>query len=314
MMMSKIRAMAIFAALSLMFPSLASAEIKPVVHKPPLLAQLTPPPLPQPPAASYFYAENGKPVGPVTLAEIQAKIAAGVIKPDTLVWKSGTPSWVEARRLTEIAPLFAGTPAPAPAPSSATVDDGCSGKTVFSEDFRQVDASWGVNPETVTVEDGKVKIKAAADGHQGFSFPGRPFVDADYCVTIQSPNNLKDVNSSQVIAGFTFWERDNSGYLLLVAPNGAAALLRAVNGHMALPPPARFHLFAAVKKGAGAKNMLRVTTNGNSIITYVNGQKFASIRGEPPEGGGVIGFYAQSEAANRDSWKFLNLRVTDRSQ
>jgi hypothetical protein len=83
-----------------------------------LLAQLTPPPLPappptppplpqpQPPAAVFFYSANGKPVGPLSIAEIQAKITAGEIKPDTLVWKSGTPSWVPAKDLPQIASLL----------------------------------------------------------------------------------------------------------------------------------------------------------------------------------------------------------------
>jgi hypothetical protein len=78
----------------------------PVPVPPPLPQPLTPPPLPQPPAALFFYNDNGKPVGPVPLSEIQAKIASGVIKPDTLVWKSGTPSWVPAKELPEIAALL----------------------------------------------------------------------------------------------------------------------------------------------------------------------------------------------------------------
>src|SRR6185312_13042972 len=70
---------------------------------PPPLPAPAPPPLPQPPAAQFYYSENGKPVGPVPLSEIQAKIAAGVITPDTLVWKSGTPNWVAAKELSEVA-------------------------------------------------------------------------------------------------------------------------------------------------------------------------------------------------------------------
>ena len=66
-------------------------------------ANPTPPPLPQPAGAQYFYSENGKPIGPFSLSEIQAKLAAGLIKPETLVWKSGTPSWVAAKDLPEIA-------------------------------------------------------------------------------------------------------------------------------------------------------------------------------------------------------------------
>jgi hypothetical protein len=75
---------------------------------PPLPAPaLTPPPLPQPqaPAAVFFYDANGQPVGPLSIAEIRARIAAGEIKPDTLVWKSGTPNWVPAKDLLEIGSL-----------------------------------------------------------------------------------------------------------------------------------------------------------------------------------------------------------------
>jgi hypothetical protein len=60
--------------------------------------------------------------------------------------------------------------------------------------------------------------------------------------------------------------------------------------------------------------VLRITTTGSSIIAYINGQKFASVRGEAPSGGGQVGFWAQSEASNRDSWKFLSLKVTEHVQ
>src|ERR1700692_3878893 len=91
-MVSKGSTTASLAVLLALVPSLALAQT-PASGKPLRLAQLAPPPLPQS-AAQFFYNDNGKPVGPVTLAEIQAKIAAGVIKPETLVWKAGAPNWV----------------------------------------------------------------------------------------------------------------------------------------------------------------------------------------------------------------------------
>jgi hypothetical protein len=71
---------------------------------------------PEVPSAQYYYNDNGKPVGPVTLAEIRAKIAAGTIKPDTLVWKVGMPNWVAAKDQGDIAPLLASGQKPAPSP------------------------------------------------------------------------------------------------------------------------------------------------------------------------------------------------------
>jgi hypothetical protein len=305
-----------FAGVLVLAPSLALAPV-PVVD--PMVAQITPPPLPQP-SAQFFYNENGKPVGPFSLAEIRAKIAAGLIKPDTLVWKAGTPNWVAAKELAEVAPFFAATPpapapAPKPAPAPTPVAGGCTGKVLLSDDFRQVDDSWGVEADSdaVTVEDGKVKIKPVPDGLFKLVYNGQQFDDADHCVTIQSPSNIKDVKDTTVLAGLIFWAQDNSNfYALLVRPNGVAALSRLVKGKWSDPVP--FHQFGGVKQGPGAKNMLRVTTSGSSIIAYVNDQKFAGVKGSPPDGGGMTGLYVQSEKSSRDTWKFFDLKVTEHAQ
>jgi len=306
-----------FAALVVLAPAWALAQTGMTgAGEPVLLAQAAPPPLPQPPGSQYFYNDNGKPVGPVTLDEIRAKIAAGTITPDTLVWKAGTPGWVAAKELTEVAALFqapapAPSPAPAPAPAPAAAA-GCTGKVLLSDDFRQVDDSWAVDPDSdaVTVEDGKVKVKAEANGHYALLYNGQPFEDADYCVTIQSPRNLKDLNDTNVMAGLVFWAQDRANlYALQTAPDGSISLGREVKGRWMNPVPWR--QFSAYKKGPGAKNMLHVTTSSNSIVAYVNGERFASVRGQLPDGGGVAGLWVQSEKSGRNNWKFLNLKVTE---
>jgi uncharacterized RDD family membrane protein YckC len=42
---------------------------------------------------SWYYAREGRQVGPVSEAELQAQVAAGVVRPDTLVWREGMASW-----------------------------------------------------------------------------------------------------------------------------------------------------------------------------------------------------------------------------
>jgi hypothetical protein len=71
--------------------------------------------MPQPPAAMFWYNDNGKPTGPVPLAEIEARIKAGKIGPDTLMWKVGTPRWTTAKEIPEVAALLGTKPPPAPA-------------------------------------------------------------------------------------------------------------------------------------------------------------------------------------------------------
>ncbi len=43
---------------------------------------------------SWYYAEAGGRVGPVSEDEFQALVASGRISPETLVWKQGLPEWV----------------------------------------------------------------------------------------------------------------------------------------------------------------------------------------------------------------------------
>jgi hypothetical protein len=284
----------------------------PSSDKPILLAQAGPPPLPQPPSAQFYYSANGKPVGPVSLDEIQAKIAAGTITPDTLVWKTGAPNWVAAKEMSEVAALF-GSKAPSPAapaaaPASASSD--CTGKVLLADNFRQVDSSWGTDAssDAVSVEDGKVKIKADVNSGYTIIYGGLTFDDAQICVTAQVPRRLTDV--AQLAAGPVFWAEDYSNfYTFNVAPDGTAAILRKVKGKYV--PVIAYHKTDGIKTSPGDKNVLRVVTSGNSITAFINGVKFGSARGQPPAAGGQVGLRAESEKAQRDTWKFLDFKVTN---
>jgi hypothetical protein len=305
------------AALIGFVPSSSNAQPSgPSADQPILLAQSGPPPLPQPPSAQFYYSENGKPVGPVTLADIQAKIAAGAITPDTLVWKTGAPNWVAAKEMTEVAALFAAKGAPSspsspssPSAPSVAASAACTGKVLLSDNFRQVDSSWGVDPnsDAVTVEDGKVKIKADTNSGYTILYGGLTFDDAQLCVTAQVPRKATD--ATQLAAGPVFWAEDYSNfYTFNVAPDGTAAILRKVKGKYV--PVIAYRKTDGIKTNPGDKNVLRIVTSGNSITAYINGVKFGTARGQPPAAGGQVGIRAESEKAQRDTWKFLDFKVT----
>ena len=106
------------------------------------------------------------------------------------------------------------------------------------------------------------------------------------------------------------WAQDHSNYYYLeLDPNGKIALERKVKGKWVTV--LGWRQVANAKTGAGAKNVLRVTTTGNTITVYVNDEKIASVKGQQPDGGGQIGLRADSERDKRDTWKFSNLKVTD---
>ncbi|MCL2185359.1 MAG: GYF domain-containing protein [Treponema sp.] len=59
----------------------------------------------------YYYSINGEDKGPVDYDVIIKKINEGLIKRQTLMWKTGTKDWVEAASFNELANFF---PPPAP--------------------------------------------------------------------------------------------------------------------------------------------------------------------------------------------------------
>jgi hypothetical protein len=101
----------VFAQAQAPFPSDASQSpaANDAPTPPALPPTLVPPPLPPEalhPDVQFFYNDGGKPAGPIGLADLRAKVAAGAIGPATLVWKSGTPNWVPARELAELSSVL----------------------------------------------------------------------------------------------------------------------------------------------------------------------------------------------------------------
>ncbi len=105
-------------------PSVAAAAPD-ATPTPPLPAAPVPPPLP--PEAQYFYNDGGKPAGPINLADLQAKFAAGAITSSTLVWKINPT--VAAKDLPDSSSSFGSTPAaltPAPIQPPAAAQPGAT--------------------------------------------------------------------------------------------------------------------------------------------------------------------------------------------
>ena len=71
-----------------------------------------PPPLPTEPM--FHAAIDGQAAGPFTAAQLQAKIAEGVVTSDSLVWTQGMAEWQPAGQTAPVSGWFAATPPPLP--------------------------------------------------------------------------------------------------------------------------------------------------------------------------------------------------------
>ena len=280
------------------FALLASGSCFAQGGPPPLpAAPSAPPPMPAAPSAQYYYNDGGKQAGPFSAADIQQKLASGLLTPDTLIWKSGTPSWVAVKTLPEFAA------AGGSAPGGMVADAGCAGTPVLSDDFDST------NPdETLIPEGGKLKFKALAGKYDFFTYKKVLTGDADVCVTAQIPHKFN--NPSEVFAGILFAgdEGGNTFNVFLISPTGNGSMLRLADKGVDLP--VSWHRANGLNPAPGAKNRIRVSIRGNTATFYVNNQQFASFNGPLPNGAGKLGVLVKSEPGKRDSWKFANFRAT----
>jgi membrane protease subunit (stomatin/prohibitin family) len=67
-----------------------------------------------PTAATWWFAENGQQVGPVSMQQLSQAVAAGRVSPATLVWSQGMTAWQPAQRTPQVAGLFGAAPPPVP--------------------------------------------------------------------------------------------------------------------------------------------------------------------------------------------------------
>jgi membrane protease subunit (stomatin/prohibitin family) len=67
---------------------------------------------PPPPPVNWHVAENGQSVGPFTPAQLAQAVAAGRVRPDTLVWTGGMAGWAAAGQVPQLAGLFPPPPPP----------------------------------------------------------------------------------------------------------------------------------------------------------------------------------------------------------
>ena len=79
-------------------------------------------PLPREPAA-WFAMIQGKQLGPITRAELALKASAGQVGPRTYLWKEGMESWIRAKDVPELVPLFAAPPTPPSPPGDEARPD-----------------------------------------------------------------------------------------------------------------------------------------------------------------------------------------------
>ena len=195
-----------------------------------------------------------------------------------------------------------------PLPASAT----CPGTVIFQDPFPAGDTFLTPQPAAgsqVSVDGGKGQIiLLQANYGQAVQYTGNQFGDANICASF---NTLPADKSENQMAGIEFWAVDYANvFTFMINPtNGQYQLAQKIGGNWTMvvtstPNP-------AILQGMGKTNALRIQTKGNSAWLYINNQLVESFTAAAPAGGGVVGFYAQSDASltAKETWQISNLAV-----
>ena len=180
-----------------------------------------------------------------------------------------------------------------------------TGEILYEDKFTNLDPSWGMPGERLSVEEGKLTLKPAPDTTQSVLNQANVFTDADISV-----DTILPAGDVSVPGGLIFWAKDvRNFYCLCIDAAGYFKISRYVTDRWL--QPVGWIESEAIKKGIGQVNKLRVVTKSHQATAYINNQRVATFTGQPPEGGGCVGVSGGSPENAQNTWQFTNLQVMD---
>jgi len=178
-----------------------------------------------------------------------------------------------------------------------------AGEILYEDNFTNLDPSWGMPSERLSVEDGKLTIKPPPNTTQSILNQSHVFDDADIRIEVLMPHG--DTN---VPGGLIFWAKDQSNfYCLCIDAAGYFKISRYVTDRWL--QPVGWIENEAINKGIGQVNKLRVVTKGTQATAYINDKRVTTFDGQPPQGGGCVGVSGGSPENAQNTWQFTNLEV-----
>ncbi len=187
----------------------------------------------------------------------------------------------------------------------------CGGQSVYLEGaFKTGGTGWGDADAQFEVSGSEVTI-VPQPGMQTARWDTALYVgDAEACVTLTMPASAGD--TSRAYAGLLFWLIGKDDFHeFVVAPNGFFSVARKVRGTLVAAAPIPWTKTEALKLGAGERNVLKLTLEGQSVTLSINGTEVARVRVQDPGAPSHIGLVAASAPDATSSWRLSDLKVTN---
>ena len=174
---------------------------------------------------------------------------------------------------------------------------------LYEDDFTNLDPSWGTAGDILSVKDGKLILKPVLNTTQSVLNESNVFDDADIQLDVRL-----SAGDPVVPGGLIFWAKDYTNfYCFSIAANGSFKISHFVVDRWLTP--VAWTESAAINKGIGQDNKLRVVTRGRQATAYINDKQVITINGQPPQGGGCVGISGGSAQNTQNTWEFASLRV-----
>lgn len=179
------------------------------------------------------------------------------------------------------------------------------GSVLYEDKFTSLDPGWGAADNSFDIKDGKMVVQPAVKQSYTAMYEGNIFPnDMDASISMK----FAKAEDPTWGAGLLFWGKgSNDFYGVLINANGWFTVQRRVGDRFINPVSWRED--AAIKKGPGVDNRLRVVTKGTKATVYINDKEVISFTGQPPEGGSQIGIRASSGDAKPNVIEFTDLKV-----
>ena len=189
---------------------------------------------------------------------------------------------------------------------AACLTAGASAQEVLLEDdFSELDPSLA-NGSVVGVEDNMLYIQLTAEHWWNPLYQAMLFEDIDMTTKVRLPDPSGEVGH---IVGVVFWARNSDDfYVLEISDSGTYAVAHSTPERWTFP--ISWRSTDALKTEPGEWNELRVVASGRRATVYINGQQLGSFKGNPPDGGSLVGFFTQvgSEDARGE---FSSMRIVE---
>jgi tetratricopeptide (TPR) repeat protein len=177
-------------------------------------------------------------------------------------------------------------------------------QVLYEDNFTTLDPAWGAPNPNLSVKDGKLILQPEVDKRYTAINQANSFEDIDFHIKV----SLAKSGDPSYGGGLIFWAKDNMNYYTLsVSGNGWFRVERRVNGHELAPVAWREN--AAVKKGLGEWNQLRVVTKGSQAAAYINDTEVMAFNGQPPQDDSFIGVFGDSPKNSQNVWEFSDLKI-----